>query len=222
MRRNLAFAPVVSPSPDPFSLALDAISGVISVIGVFQARKRARQAQENEVVQVQNQLAANLDPISKAAQDPNVTLDQLIQLGNNVSQLGQQFYNYTLNFSIAGPGARQTIFGDEIAPGQFMTTDQHPGWLTRLLDSIKAKIIAASGGTVTAQLGFDWESLIGIGANTAAAIGAAVTGSNTRPVYTVTGTTPTTGANSGLFGQQMPSWLLPVLVIGGLIVISRK
>jgi hypothetical protein len=205
----------ISPSPDPVSLALDGVAAFLAVFSAFQARKNARQAQENEVVQVQNRLAAALDPISQAAQDPNVTADQLVTLGNQVETLGKQFYDYTQSFSIAGPGARQTIFGDEIAPGQFTTTAAHPGWLTRLLDFIKTKLGEKTG--VTPQLGFDWTTLENLGLQ----IVRQVTGQPPAVVTTLPpGQTPAT-----YYAQQnaIPTWvwpaglgLLTLIVVGNL------
>lgn len=212
MRRQLGIAPVVIPSPDPVSIAIDVAVGLVALVGFFQARKHARQAEENEVVEVQNKLGTDMDVISEAAQQ-STDVDELVRLHDQLSTLGQDFYNYTLGFSIAGPGARETIFGDEVSPGVFHTTPAHPGWLTKLIDFIKTKIGELTG--MQPQLGFDWEKLIGIGANVAANIFGR-DGSTT----TTTTTTPTTTTSTP--AAAMPSWVLPAVLIGGALLLMKK
>lgn len=59
------------------------------------------------------------------------------------------------------------------------------------------------------QLGFDWSSLIGTGANIASNINAALTGASSAPTYGVT------GATGG--GLTSSPYFWP-LVIGGVLV----
>jgi hypothetical protein len=197
--RQLGFAPVISPSPDPVSIAIDAISGIVALVSFFSSTHAQRQHEENEVVSVQNKFGDALATISAGADDPNATVDQLSGLADQLAQFGHNFYDYTYNFPIAGQGARETIFGDWVNGIGWVTSDAHPGWATKVFQKILQRIEDALG--MHPQLGFDWTGLESFGIGIAGIITQAVTG---RPPAVVPGP-PGTYIPPG--STTMPTWV---------------
>lgn len=206
--KGLGFIAPVSPSPDPVSLALDAVSAFVAVFSIFQARKNARQAQENEVVQAQVRLKTLMASVVTAQYDPHSTAAQLDVLRTQLYNAGQDFYNYALKFPTAGPGAIKTIFGTLVDSAWVPDVANNVGILTQVLKDLDNTI--KEKNAVDGTLGFDWGNFL----TDAEKVGAGIISSITGKPVTITSTPPVSTTNSSLFTDAL-------LVLGGVIVAKQ-
>jgi hypothetical protein len=99
-------------------------------------------AQADQLGQTQNGLTEQLNVISDAAQAaPDASVEELQSWADQVKKLGDDYYQTTLGFDRAGPGARATMLGFLDETGTWQTDAQHPGYLTALWRYIVDRIL---------------------------------------------------------------------------------
>jgi len=222
MRRALGFVPLI-PSPDPVSLAFDAAMILGPIIKSFIGTGHL---EANQIVVLQNSYHQKvLAPAVAAKDNPQTSIADLIYWRDAVRSEGEAFYQYTLKFAAAGPGARRTMFGEKDAVGNWIATGNALGIATQILNGFNDVIVQRTGDP-TMQLGIDWGKIVQIGVDTAANI-------FDRPVYVGSGTTPPfTGIPpsqrppvyySGAAAAAMPSWLLPAgIALAAILLLKKK
>lgn len=192
------------------SIAIDVVSGFIAVLGVFQARKHARQAQENEVVQQQEQLKQVMVRVNLAKEDPKTTSGQLLDLFNELVDAGDKFYRYATGFSMAGPGAIRTIFGQWGSNGWVPSPPEAPGYFTVFIRSVADAIIRKNKND--GEVGnLDLSDFEDVFKNIGNAIAVKISGKKTTPSGTV---------DSVLAGT--PGWVIPVGLLVVVLLMTQR
>jgi hypothetical protein len=225
---------VMSPSPDPFSLAFNAGSAIIGPF-IKSALGNAEHRTADQIVPVQNKFHHEvLAPVVDAKDNPNTSIEDLIYWRDLLRTEGESFYQFTRQFdstfsgnaitSEAGAGARRTMFGEQDATGEWLTTTAAPGYATQILRDLE-RIIYERTGDVNQQLGIDWGKLAQIGVQVAAGITGrpVVVGGGGQVITSVPpsqrpGYVPQYGPYSGY-----PEWLLPAGIgVVVLLLLTRK
>jgi hypothetical protein len=205
MRRTVGLTPLV-PSIDPASLVFNAASILGPLIRSFIGTGHL---EANQITPVQNKYHHEvLEPAVAAKDDPSTSLDDLIYWRDLVATEGEAFYQFTQKFPQAGAGARRTIFGEQDAAGNWITTSNALGIATQILRGFNS-VIYQRTGDVNSQLGIDWGRLIQTGVQIAAGItGQPVIVSGGGQVITSVPPSQRPGYIPPASG--IPSWLLPV------------
>lgn len=209
MKGTLGFGVIVSPSPDPISLALDAalILGPI----IVNLLRGTDHLQANQITPVQNKFHTQvLAPTVEAKDNPATPIEDLLYWLDTMKAEGDAFYLFTQKFGVAGKQARETIFGIEDATGDWITTTAAPGYATQIMRGLEDVLTERTGNEMYQQLGIDWGRIAQLGVQIAAGITGqpAVVGANGQ---VITGVPPSQRVGyPAVLPSTMPDWILPV------------